>query len=85
MDISLNGKWAFKGDENDVGIPQKWYSLAWLTMKYADLERILVPSNFNTLPRLEKYAGAVWYFTELPVMPYRPSSHEYYVELNGSN
>ncbi len=89
MDIELNGKWFFFLDESNDGIKNKWYSPKWFQEKIDKDKKgeiIQVPSNFNTLQGLDKYNGIVWYFLELPDdIPYRPISHEYSIEFDGSN
>ncbi len=85
MNIELNGKWFFFIDELDKGIRNEWYSPKWFESNKKKGEIILVPSNFNTMKGLDKYNGVVWYFLELPNIPYRPMSHEYSIEFDGSN
>jgi hypothetical protein len=85
VNIELNGKWFFFIDESDNGIKNKWYSPKWFQDNKEMGEIIQVPSNFNTLKGLDKYNGIVWYFLELPNIPYRPMSHEYSIEFDGSN
>ena len=85
MNIELNGKWFFFIDESDNGIKNEWYSPKFFQENKERGEKIQVPSNFNTLKGLDKYTGIVWYFLELPNIPYRPMSHEYSIEFDGSN
>jgi len=88
VNIELNGKWFFFIDESDNGIKNEWYSTKWFQNIKDNKEKgeiIQVPSNFNTLKGLDKYNGIVWYFLELPNIPYRPMSHEYSIEFEGSN
>ncbi len=88
MNIELDGKWFFFIDESDNGIKNEWYSPRWF-QENIDIKKrgeiIQVPSNFNTMKGLDKYNGIVWYFLELPNIPYRPMSHEYSIEFDGSN
>ncbi|MHA1475275.1 MAG: glycoside hydrolase family 2 TIM barrel-domain containing protein [Promethearchaeota archaeon] len=88
VNIELNGKWFFFIDESDNGIKNEWYSPKWFQDNKDNKETgeiIQVPSNYNTLKGLDKYNGIVWYFLELPNIPYRPLSHEYSIEFDGSN
>ena len=85
MDISLNGTWLFFIDEIEQGLVDKWYSRAWITANAQSATSIEVPSNFNTLPGLMRYAGTVWYFTKIPQLPFYPTSHDYYFEFDGVN
>ncbi|QEE16517.1 glycoside hydrolase family 2 TIM barrel-domain containing protein [Promethearchaeum syntrophicum] len=85
MNIELNGKWFFFIDEADIGKKNEWYTPQWFQDNMKKGEIIQVPSNFNTLKGLDKYNGIVWYFLELPNIPYRPLSHEYSIEFDGSN
>ncbi len=88
VNIELNGKWFFFIDESDNGIKNEWYSPKWFQNNKDNKENgeiIQVPSNFNMLKGLDKYNGIVWYFLELPNIPYRPMSHEYSIEFDGSN
>jgi beta-galactosidase/beta-glucuronidase len=85
LDISLNGTWAFFIDEKDDGLSESWYSLKWINSHMKEGIKIEVPSNYNTLPGLEKYLGVVWYLTELPPIPSYSGTHDFYLEVEGSN
>ncbi|MHA1718923.1 MAG: glycoside hydrolase family 2 TIM barrel-domain containing protein [Promethearchaeota archaeon] len=85
MDIELNGKWFFFIDKSDNGIKEGWYSPNWFQKHKESAKSITIPSNFNTYEGLDKYDGTVWYFLELPNIPYRPISHEYSIEFDGVN
>jgi len=85
MDLSLNGIWKFFVDEQDQGFTEKWFTLSWIVTNLPQAEDIIVPSNFNTLPGLFRYAGYVWYFTKIPQLPLYPTSHDYYIEFEGVN
>ena len=88
MNIELDGKWFFFIDESNNGKKNEWYTPKWF-QENIDIKKrgeiIQVPSNFNTMKGLDKYNGLVWYFLELPNIPYRPMSHEYSIEFDGSN
>ncbi|MHA1744963.1 MAG: sugar-binding domain-containing protein, partial [Promethearchaeota archaeon] len=85
MDISLDGRWGFVVDPDNHGIVQQWYMGEWISRHIANSPKITVPSNFNLQPGLDRYIGAVWYILRLPEIPYRPKSHEYSIEFEGSN
>ncbi|MHA1887409.1 MAG: glycoside hydrolase family 2 protein [Promethearchaeota archaeon] len=85
MDIYLDGTWNLVLDPENIGIQKKWYSINWVQSPSEPVLSIKVPSSFNTLPGLNRYAGTVWYIRKLPDIPYRPKSHEYSIEFEGSN
>lgn len=85
MDIYLDGTWNLVVDPDNLGIQNKWYSINWAKSPSKPVYQIHVPSSFNTLPGLERYIGTVWYIKKLPDIPYRPQSHEYSLEFEGSN
>jgi beta-galactosidase/beta-glucuronidase len=85
VDIKFNKEWSYFIDDKNVGKSEKWYSLIWINKHIEKGSKIIVPSNFNTLPGLQRYASTIWYIAELPIMPYQPKSHDYYIEFEGVN
>ncbi|MCF2140878.1 MAG: hypothetical protein K9W44_12550 [Candidatus Lokiarchaeota archaeon] len=85
MDIYLDGTWDFIVDTKDEGFKFQWYSLEWLKNHKKSFKQIQVPSNFNSIPELNRYAGVVWYIKKIPEIPYRPKSHEYSIEFEAVN
>ncbi|MBD1362668.1 hypothetical protein IDJ77_02495 [Mucilaginibacter sp. ZT4R22] len=57
MEISLNGKWAFKTDPANEGEKQQWFASD--NVKFPDA--LTVPGNWNTKNEYANYTGKAWY------------------------
>ncbi|RGN36441.1 glycoside hydrolase family 2 protein [Bacteroides oleiciplenus] len=61
QDISLNGKWMFKPDYNNIGYSQKWFSPS---TDISGWDRMDVPGCWNTRREYSLYTGTAWYQTK---------------------
>ena len=63
-EISLNGTWKYRIDQNDVGRRQSWYLLQGTEGFWRD---IAVPGNWYLNEEIGDYFGAVWYTTNIRI------------------
>ncbi|MHA1341120.1 MAG: glycoside hydrolase family 2 protein [Promethearchaeota archaeon] len=85
MEVSLNGIWKFRVDEENQGIKEGWWNLDWISKEYEKLEQIEIPNNWNAIKGLENYEGIVWFFYKLPQIQEELLSKDIYVEFKGVN
>ncbi|GEO03580.1 hypothetical protein AAE02nite_12440 [Adhaeribacter aerolatus] len=62
--LSLNGKWTFKTDPNNLGEDQQWFSPSYQAQGWDKME---VPGNWDTHNEYAHYAGKGWYRKEIDV------------------
>ncbi len=63
-EISLNGTWKYRIDQNNVGRRQSWYLLDGCEKVWRD---ITVPGNWYLNEEIGDYFGAIWYATGVKV------------------
>lgn len=86
MNISLNGKWRYKIDPNNVGLDSNWWDPEeWITKNYIYLKECNIPSSWNQYKGLEKYEGIVWYFLEFSDIQGYSSTKDLFLRFNASN
>ncbi|QHT69001.1 hypothetical protein GXP67_21280 [Rhodocytophaga rosea] len=56
--LSLNGKWAFKTDPNQVGEEEKWFAESYTAPGWESME---VPGNWDTHNEYAHFSGKGWY------------------------
>ena len=85
MKVSLNGTWNLIIDPKKQGERNGWFSLAFLDNQEYKTDKIAVPSNYNTIPKLFEYSGVVWYILELPEIPEITTKNELFLCFDGVN
>ncbi|NDV81718.1 glycoside hydrolase family 2 protein [Bacteroides sp. 51] len=61
QDISLNGKWKFRTDYNNMGYSEQWFSPSASTAGWDTMD---VPGCWNTRREYSQYTGVAWYQTQ---------------------
>ncbi|MBD3350913.1 MAG: hypothetical protein GF364_05445 [Candidatus Lokiarchaeota archaeon] len=84
MKISLNGDWKYKIDVQDIGIEKKWWEPVNIENNMKDLSSIKIPSCWNTIDKLEKYEGIVWFFKTLELGSY-DSTKDLLIKFKAAN
>lgn len=59
--LSLNGKWSFKIDPNNVGLEQRWYDPS---TDFSGWDSLEVPGNWDLKNEYAHYSGLAWYRIE---------------------
>ena len=63
-EISLNGTWKYRIDQNNVGRRQSWYLLQGTEEVWRDIQ---VPGNWYLNEEIGDYFGAIWYTANISV------------------
>ncbi|WP_371806769.1 glycoside hydrolase family 2 protein [Candidatus Lokiarchaeum ossiferum] len=81
----LNGTWNLIVDPQKKGEKESWFSPTFLNNQKYSVEKIAVPSNYNTIPKLFEYTGVVWYILELSEFPAISSKEDLFLCFDGAN
>jgi len=88
-EISLNGDWKYKCDEEQVGKRENWYDPVFIKRNWDNFSEYKLPACWNTIIengilRYDRYEGFFWFFYQFELAEIEEGK-DYFISFKGIN